>query len=336
MWGASVRYVVFALCLCFAACNKASTGFGVPALAPIVAEATPEGLKPSRRNYIEPARDVNTDAATYLSNMFQGTYAKLSGGNATGLVNAALEDLDTRLSEINTRSESSSASCLSNTRKNHRINLTAIDPVLDLTLSVQCSDEFGGEGDQSGPGSGLVFGKGTDSFSVWLYLNQSNDSDNFGYYANLTDVGKADELVDTLFLENFPTYNRVTAHRLRAKPDASTFELMYASTAANAGGLSGGNAVLGCGFKMISDGTLIFASGNAVPTGSAALCSNEQAFEICLNATDLTTATAGACNTLRLTFTMSGQVTYSELTGQGTAIDAVLPIATAGEVTTTF
>lgn len=330
--------ISLALVAILTGCTKGTT-FGVPDLAPIVADATPTALKPSRGlNHLSPiipARDINADAVTYLQNMFQGTYGKLSGGNGTGYINAQLEDVDYRLDEINTRS-ASGAACLSNTSKDHTINLTAINSILDLTLGVQCSSPFNGAGDQSGPGSGLVFGKNGDDFSIWLYLNQQNDSDNFGYFANLKNADTSDKEVDALFLENFPTSNRITTSRLKAKPATQTFELVYASTQLDAGGISGGAAKVGCGFKMISDGSSIYAKGNAVAASRARDCSSQQAFEICVNASDLTTADSGACDTLETSFTMTGQIQSTELAGQGNAIDAVLPIATASDKTSSF
>lgn len=302
------EFKIFGSCflvLSFVGCGNEekskATPIELPEIAPIVLEATPAGLKPSAQFLLKPAtnlQDSATSAASYIEALFKNTYNGISGTSAQGYINTQIKDLDSRLDEMSRRSSESEAGrqCWLETPQDHTVDASSINPVLTVDMQVNCKDAFGSE-DESGIGSGLVFGKNAAStdFYAWLTLYQSNGTDVFGYLGGVKNAeDPAQREVDYMFLENFPQYGRVSASRLYAKPASNTFELHYASQEADLGAGPGAtdSAKVGCGFRMISDGSSIYAIG-VISTGMD--CTATSDFEICLDATTLEAKDSTTC-----------------------------------------
>lgn len=291
----SVRHTFIALLVAVtSACNP----LGAPALTPIVRESTPPGLKPAKTSLLLRALDALLPSAYAqqaggsgpdIAPLFTSTYPKLSGGEAKGLIFALLEDLDFRVQNPN------GGDCLNQAAYAHRVDMSQVSPALDLTLQLQCVEEWNGAfGDQSGPGSGLAFGKsGTDAYSMWLYLNQKQPGRAFGYFANLTGASGPSRSVDFMFLS---TDGDPTGLRLKAVPATSSFEMTFAG-----GGIGPpGNAGLNCGFRMISNGAVIATEGGV--DSAAGTCAGT--FSQCTDAQTLLALDESSCSTLRQSFTL--------------------------------
>lgn len=320
-------------------CSTSSNSFmsGMPSVAPIVNAAAPSSLRAtsssSALNHFLRVQEwaINlwgipslraavsaSTVATELTAFFKGTYGKLSGGNAVGFINALLEDLDYRMTELKNRSSGMAPSCTTATPGSYTVDGSFIDNTFKLSIDVQCSSLFSGAGDQSYSGSGMVFGKSTTgSYSLWLGLNHDASS-GFGYAANVVSPDSAsDKAVDMIYMEGESQYSRGSVARLKAKPSTSTYELVFVSNAPySISPISGDKAYFGCGLNMISNGTLIYISGSHQSTGSSCSSSSE-VFTTCLNATDLSeNSTSGACTTLSSSFTISTDLTtisYSDV-----------------------
>ncbi len=329
--------------------------FNAPPVAPIVRDATPEALRPASSamllrsvkellGELSPISYAHAQALTNVNDsikaFFKDDYTKISGGKAQGLINSSLEDLDSRMMFVDMAP--AQHPCLDGPAKPFRVDLTGIAPALDLTLNVQCNagtlmafgrDPNGGNAEPVADG-GIDADGGTvklgGAYSLWLYLGQSNGKDAFGYYANVENSGTPDEWVDYMFLENFPTYSRIEAYRVRAKPKTNVFEFTFATT--DGGGASGDN--LKCGFQMISDGNYIWAVGSDHQPNQS--CGDAVPFTRCLSANDLTEQSSDApCNALKTSFTMQ-MLTADEMTGAGAKFDAVLPVTSAKQQTVAF
>lgn len=281
----------------------------LPQIAPIVASATPEGLRPGSALRLQGfgLTGVNEDAATYIMGLFKNKYGGMSGTTAEGYINSQLTDLDFRLNELasTTGSTEVTPTCWQSAPNDYTVNASTINPILTLPMKVNCNRKFDQSGgDQSGKGSGLIFGKSADGvdFYAWLTLFQQNGTDVFGFFGGVKNAeSAADREVDYMFLENFPQFNRVTAARLYAKPSTKTFELHYASGAVNLKGpMATFSAAVGCGMRMISDGNHIYATGRA-PLSTVQIaptfdCATEaEDFEVCLNAVTLAAVDGSAC-----------------------------------------
>ena len=114
-----------------------------------------------------------------------------------------------------------------------------------------------------------------------------------------------------IYLQADPEFSRGTVARLMAKPSTNTYELVYVSTD---GAL--GTSTSGCGLNMISNGTLIYVIGKKAATPGTTVCTSADLsdYEECLDATDLSSQTLGACDTLKASFTISSSlVPYTDL-----------------------
>ncbi|QQR91011.1 MAG: hypothetical protein IPJ88_04570 [Myxococcales bacterium] len=329
--------------------GSSSSQFDVPELAPIVREATPEHLRSAATANASIVQKIKKtlaelfilktahaqNSSSYdkttpkgaIEAMFKDTYNKLSGGSAEGIINAAVEDLDARMSEINQR-QTGTAPCLAATAATHDISITGID-ALSIQLDLQCSDSFDSEGDMSGPGSGMAFGQSGSSQSLWLYLNQQNDEDRFGYFATVqpASAGSDKNAVDFVMMENFPSFNRISGYRVKANAETDTFEVNYAASTEN-------GTHLHCGMQMISDGTMIWVEGKHVGAGPGD-CADASAVALCFSAADMSELDSSDCASLASSFTMTG-FTPESLTSAGDEIASSLPVANASNKTQSF
>jgi hypothetical protein len=253
-----------------------------------------------------------------------GSYGKISGGNGSGYINALLEDLDYRMNEVKTRFSDSAPNCFSGTPVANEFNLSAVTDhtntvadALKLSLDLQCRDLFNtsAPGEMSGTGSGMVFGKnaaGTD-YSLGLVLNEKNvASSAFGYIAKVSAKGTANETVDVIFGEGRPSGanagQKALVARVRAKPQSGFYEMMLASPVGggtNPISIAGGAAGFGCGFRGVTNGTLVYLAGtyNASDAACSGTSGDNGAFAICLSASDLSSTTLASCDTLKASMT---------------------------------
>jgi hypothetical protein len=231
---------------------------------------------------------------------------------------------------------------LSKTATDYTFDLSSVDSTnadtLKLTLNLQCRDLFNSSSssEQSGTGSGMVFGKSGNNYSLMLVLMEKNVTDSgFAYAAKVTDKGSTDEVADMIFAEARPsgsTYGaRNVVARVRAKQKKGIFEMVLGSTYVSAlNSTSGTSSNMGCGIFGITDGTYIYAKGEYRSSGS---CTGTPNMEICLNASTGNATASGdvsACNTLKASMTIgtaanletldSTVVTTADQTAMATAI----------------
>jgi hypothetical protein len=330
--------------------------FSAPQVAPIVRNATPSALRPAVAiSALRAARELFAALAVIgsaqaqpamvnvndsIKALFKDTYNKMSGGQGQGLINSHLEDLDTRMKEVDRNG--STSECIKNTPYPFRVNLSAVAPAIDITLNLQCR-----------AGTLMVFGRGKSgpifdedsgapsidggiaddsmTYSLWLYLQHRGTADSaFGYFANVQNVGTGNEAVDFLYLENSSEVPRIAAFRVKARPSTKSFEFVYGAT--DGDGAAGGNLL--CGFKMISDGVSIWAVGKDLQPGQT--CAEAAPFTRCLSAIDLTEQSSDApCAKLKTSFTMEAP-TPNALSAAGTEVTNKLPVATAYAYTRSF
>jgi len=311
------------------------TEFDIEEVAPIVNSAAPTALRVSATasiwqrgaeafgslvRFLEPSSAVAQSvsiptAAESLEAMFTGTFGKISGGNGTGYINSLLEDMDARMSELESRASEGARACLENAAQDHVFDL-GVHADAQVTLPVQCRDVFEqSEGEQSKPGSGLVFGQSDTASGVMLLLKHRTSTAEsgtdsldagFGYAAVISDRGTDAESVQMVFGQ-FNTSGTYTADpwdaptvvRLYAKPSENAYELAMAGESPSTGSpIQNGSSSVGCGFHMKSNADVIYAKGNTAQ-GMSCASATQIPFEICLNASDLSEAASGACDTLR-------------------------------------
>lgn len=310
-----------------------------------------------------------TVAAQYITNMFQNYYAVGGSTNYEGFILAETASIDSRTS-LYSGSTTSSHSCLGATTKPYTIDLSALNPsdltspnMMKFTLAdVSCSAAFSGTQGSTG-GSGEVFGVNGATTSVWVTTtDMAGDSLATGsltsmIMANVTNSGStsasAPEAVDAFVLSYngsgaTSSPNTYFMARFKAVPTLNTFEMYFTSNQASQGAFAGANAnagngnqnTMGPGYRLVSDGSYIYADGvlcldntgsGDVPgsncsTGTTSV-SNSGAlgmvitnsggaewsiFQVCLNATTLAVvdpvATAD-CLTLANAFTLSPNAT---------------------------
>jgi len=320
------------------ACGGGSD-FDIEEVAPIVNSAAPTALRVSASASIwqrstdafealvrvlipssAVAQSISIPTATEsLEAMFTGTFSKISGGNGTGYINSLLEDMDARMSELESRSAEGDRACLGSSAQDHAFDLGVHEDAV-VTLPVQCRDVFvQQEGEQSKPGSGMVFGQSDSSSGVMLLLKHRTSSAEggtdsldagFGYAAVISDRGTENESVQLVFGQfntsgsyNEDPYDSPTLVRLYAKPAENAYELAMAGFSPSTGSpMANGSSNIGCGFHMKSNADVIYAKGSTASGGTiSGGCASAtlSAFEVCLNAADLSEASSGACDTLR-------------------------------------
>jgi len=285
--------------LAVSSCSKSSSGVSiVPDIRSMVNDATPTGLQPTAAS-----RVTQRTAQSVLLEFYRNTVAGISGTSGTGILDSALVDLKFRYDELNTRFTSAPA-CASSTPVDWTVTVGA--PVSQtMTLKIQCKDIFSQSGgDQSGAGSGIAWGTDNGHFYLALILVQANGVDKFGYFA---DVVEATKQVDLLYLESFSTtttrtkFFRLLADASDSSSTAKSYQLTYSSSSESGVGISSSNGSLGCGARLISDGTEVLADGTTGSTNSSGTCSSANTFTNtdCYNGAD-PSAAAAACSELNI------------------------------------
>ena len=328
-------FILIMVSMSLLACTRSSSNShsdldSIPEVAPIVQAATPLALRAPttaqlmfRRMrspflWIASEFSVSNALATEqsegvlnsLRNIFLGEYGNLSGGTSVGYINSLLRDLDSRMNELKTRFSDQAVSCMSRSAQSLSIDLSSIFSGFTSSFEFQCQDLFNSPGDQSYAGSGMLFGHDavTGDYSLWLDLNHSS-SDGFGYAARVKNpTHEVDKEVDVMFVEASSQNSRGTVARLKAKPSAQSFELVYRSTSPSGiQPLSGGSSQsLGYALDLISDGSLIYVQGKY--SSGASSCNDSTSFSLCLSASDLSIDTStGACDSLAENFSIGSR-----------------------------
>lgn len=335
----SWAFVLLLTAVTLVACGGPPIPYDVPAIAPIVAEATPAALRPGpvasallAAGPEDPAEPTHLVAVAYLRHLFQDRYQGNDGRSFAGWINARLSIVDERLDEINARAREFRRVCLERPTAIHHFDATAIASALSLDLDLQCSELFEPAPDeQTRTGSGLALGKLGARYSVWEYLIGGAV---IAFVANVSDPDTQQETVDAIFLETVsdlaPELAGVSAARLKVRRFQRTFELALASTGDNVAtgtvpppGEYEGYAGLGPGFQMVSDGQRIFAGGRLRRASDSPL----EWFEICLDAADLAARATTDCGDLRSSNTLGVDLTQEALRGQADLVRAIAPIA---------
>lgn len=311
--------------------SASSAAIDFAEVAPIVDGATPAALKATataalsgRRGMIAWLAEVLSPKSasavavssveSSLEAMFTGTFGKASGGEGTGYINSNLEDLDSRVAELEARF-TTLPDCFSNDLQDLSVDfLNHGDD--KLALKVQCRDEFTWvAGNAGSPGSGMVFGlrpkssTETELVSLMLLLkhktsvaNGGSDAYDAGFgYAGTIEAGNTDEKAVEMLFGQFNTKTGLTysdedqplVARIYAKPSTNSFELAMTSTVPSAGGpMTGGSSALGCGFRMISNGSLVVVQGKYKASGSD--CTGTEAVDVCVDAITLADASSSS------------------------------------------
>jgi len=246
-------------------------GFDAPAVEPPVTLATPLALQGNL------TLDLAPDVALTVKEIFTKSYGRQSGGTAIGLIKSYLLDLDFRVEEVGGRIAADNK-CLANSAAAHTVNLGFTGGSLDVNL--QCHDNFSqGEG-------GLAFGRSGNDFSMWLYLTslpgQGSQSVPSGAY--VANINSDTSIVDLMAISKVSDAStlKYSVYRVKADPNNKSYELSLASEDPMMQNL-------GCGLRLISNGTLIKATAKTLFTVGAS-CSQATTTELCLNASDYTTA----------------------------------------------
>lgn len=333
-----------------AAC-KNSTGprpsFTAPLIAPEINKVLPSALRSSNTsalraplllgggmsNAVAPA----TLGLNDINGLFTGNYAVInSGAQVQGFINANVLNVDGRMRIIQNQimGMEHQPLCLTNTTSPYTIDLSAIDPMLRFTLNnISCSSAMNSG---NATGSGVLFGRSGNNYSILLSLGQLGTGTftqlgGFMVAANITDYQGPNETIDGMFIEYFPPsrINRTTAVRFKVTQSTQTFEVTGASTQASMGGVNtGADLYLGAGFRMISDGTRVYADG-LVYDASVGL--PWQNFSSCMSGSPLAlTAATSDCTALAGSFTFAngGGLRYGGVSGSGITALGSIPAPT--------
>ena len=338
--------------------KNSSSGISIPQLSPIVSASLPSGLKPGGSSIVTPslmierARLDRLDAPTihvasitpdntnghlasgYLVNLFQNTFSS-AAGFVQGYLMAQVATVDSRMSLFQGVQASG---CLANSPTSVKLDLSAIDPILSFTLNnVQCYAPFGsGTSD-----AGEVFGQNGSNTSLWVQASSSVATTGTAgvSYANVRNAGSTSssspEQVDGVAMVFTPNTSGSVGGalgilRFIATPSTNTFEMYYgASGGVVATTTSTDLSFIGTGFRMISNGTLIYADGTLCTDPGGTTCnasnSNWQPFNTCLDASASLHTPASDCASLANSFTLnntSASLTFQEITGDANVKDS--------------
>ncbi len=269
-----------------------------PDVTPIVETSLPDAVRSSSvgAQALRPFQLIMSDISAEVSAseialafeaFFKASYPKVSGGDAIGFLTAGLEDLDTRMAQLEEGFSSDAPDCVVASTTDYTLDLTQVHPSLSLNMNLSCINNFG-EGSASYEGSGIAFGESNGTYSLLLLLNQPDVGGVFGYAANVSDVGEATERAELITFHSsvsqtpegdaaFSSSDQMTVSRVIAKSEAQEFEIVIGSTRPMnviSDNISGTdltvkpNRILGCGFRSVSDGSKIVLEGWVPVSGS--------------------------------------------------------------------
>lgn len=262
----------------------------LPTLSASLKEVSPSTTTASSLNLLSsPATKEEA-----LVNFFNSTYSGISGTSAKGFLNASVGDLDSRITQLNGQFEKE-PECVSATPTTWTIS-TGSPVNYSIDLKISCLSKFSQtNGDLSGVGSGLAWGKDDNYYYIALILFQSNGTDKFGYFATYNKTSKS---VNLLFMEYSPSYSRTTVYKVKGDPTTKSFQLAMAGSGFSAGPMF---PALGCNTRMISNGTELLVAGKAGETNSSGVCQTAIGYVFdsskCFTAASVTT-TSSTCSTL--------------------------------------
>lgn len=308
-----------------------------PAVAPIVASALPTALRPTTTAMIlrklqsfglfGEAVAAGSDLKTDLQKLYLGTFGKLSGGNAQGLINTYLEDMDTRLAELQQRGP---FGCENAEIKTISLDASSIlgwsNTDFNFSIPARCYDTMDTPYGKSGY---LIWGRDGSTIGIWLFLPQSESNAGFGYAAKITNYGSDNEKVELLYIENYYAGGyRTIVSRVNAERRQNKYEMVFASNKPGAvspvSGTYNGGSTMACFFHMKSDGSQVNISArrktgldcSSLPSAEAACFDGSSLSEVGTNS-----ACSGAGTTFSLTSTGASDSLHS-LVGDGSTSDA--------------
>lgn len=293
-----------------------------PAVAPIVASALPTALRPTTTAMIlrklqsfglfGEAVAAGSNLKTDLQKLYLGTFGKLSGGDAQGLINAYLEDMDTRLAELQQRGP---FGCENAEMKTISLDASSIlgwsNSDFNFSIPARCYDTMTTPSGKSGY---LIWGRDGTTIGIWLFLPQTETNSGFGYAAKITNYGADNEKVELLYIENYyssGTY-RTIASRVNAERKQNKYEIVFSSNQPGAvspiSGTYSGGSTMACFFHMKSDGSQVNITSKRVTNGSTVCTTLASQEAACFDGSSLSevgsnTACSGTGTTLSLTST---------------------------------
>lgn len=279
----------------------------VPSGANSTSRAMPRHQHAANRSFT-PTTEMNS-AATYITRMFQNYYAVGLGANIQGYIMAQAAVIDGRTS-LYSGATTKDHACLGATTSPFTLDFSSFNPndstatnMMKFTLAgVSCTAAFSGTSGANGS-SGEVFGvNGATSTSEWVTVtDMAGDPLQTGsltsmILANVTNTDTTTEAVDALAISyngtaSSPASNGKTfaIARFKGVPSTSNFEMYYVGNQLTQGSFKGPNATdgngnpinMGAGYRLISDGTNIYADGllctDTSSTNSYANCSGSAA-----------------------------------------------------------
>ncbi len=340
-----LKKIAFGVTLAAGAAVFVNCGSGVrgsteyPAVAPIVASALPTALRPTTTAMLMrklqsfglfgEAVAAGSDLKTDIQKIYLGTFGKLSGGNGQGWLNALLEDMDSRLSELQARGP---FGCENSEMKTISLDVSTIagwsNTDFNFSIPARCYDTLSTPYGKSGY---LIWGREGTTIGIWLFLPGQATNSGFGYAAKVTNYGADNEKVEMLYVENqAPSGNyRVITSRINAERRQNKYEIVFAGNWPGAiSALSGsysGNTTIGCFFQLKSDGSQVNISAKRKASGSdcTSLSSAEAA---CFDGSSLSeVGTNTGCSGAGTTFSLSSSGASSSLdslVGSGSSLDA--------------
>jgi hypothetical protein len=248
------------------------TNAGIPEVEPPVTAATPSGFTSTRRlGSVVGFRTADIDEVQ--SRFFSAGPTKIS---------SLLDGIDSRISEINTRSGESTRACLSATAVQQDYTILGSS----VSAFFQCYDVFS---DSTG---GMLFGKKDDTW--YLYQNSgqvrslaivtpvTGQSGKYDVEAWM-GVGQANATSSTCS-SNWYGCSYGVIH-LKANSAESTMEMTVAGTGFGY-----------CGAHLKSDGTNLYVVGSAGQTSNGTSWTCASSDNVCTLAND--TSSAGTCTTI--------------------------------------
>lgn len=214
-----------------------------------------------------------------------------------GLHRCALNKIDDRIAEMNTRNQDNLRVCVTEDAKDHEFAYPAEQT---RTMKIQCSEKLSspeGEKDQH-------LGFGVADKKVYLITTHQGGHSTYATYDKTTkdvevimtgfkiitaDESKRRDADYTIADESLEGKKAVNLLQVKANKDNKTFELALGSSAVVGTGL-------GCGVRLKSDGNYIWVKGIFAEPGSTIYqedCDEthddykHDAFELCLNGTSL-------------------------------------------------
>lgn len=314
--------------VCFVACDKKKgKSFGAPAIEPPVAEATPGALRVtttslSLTEVTESTRcdDGDTDCfreralVRLVKRVFSGREGcnDSAGEELQGKVRCNLHKIDSRLAELDKRAKDSARKCVDESTKDHAIVMST---GVGRTAKLQCGENLRGD---EGLRVSLGFGFDNDVFHVlevqdegptyYATVNQETGDIEFlmASHKSISSAIQTDTSEQTPGNEANNGKYALDLMHIKANKNDKSFEFSVGANYMMGVGV-------GCGVRLKSDGTYIYAKGtlaeptvNTLETDCATSDSNvaQSVLDICLDAVSLDPVSSGSCAGLT-TFTVT-------------------------------